>query len=247
MSRSEEIIEIVSRERKVEVVDLAQRLGVSSVTIRKDLDKLEEKGILSRQHGFAMLDNTDDINLRLALHYDLKLKIAQAAAEIVDDGETVLIESGSTCAILAEILSSTKKNLTLITNSLFIANYVRKSEAKVIVIGGSYQKNSQVNVGPLVKKIIDEFYVDKLFIGIDGLDKTRGFMCSDLDRSDTTRMLASAAKKTIILTDSSKFGKSSTVNEFEFSEISEIYTDSGIKKEQKDFLKKQGIKLNIIK
>ncbi len=73
------------------------------------------------------------------------------------------------------------------------------------LIGGEYQKESQVNVGPLVKQVISEFYVDKLFVGIDGFDLNRGFTGSDITRCDTTRTLATAAKHTIVLTDSSKF------------------------------------------
>lgn len=96
MSRSDEIIRIVSDYKKIEVNQLSQLLNVSNVTIRKDLDKLEEKGIINRQHGFALINNTDDINFRLAKNYDLKRKIAVKAAENILDGDTVMIESGST-------------------------------------------------------------------------------------------------------------------------------------------------------
>ena len=87
MTREEEIIAIVSEKKKIEVNELADLLKVSRVTIRKDLDKLESRGILHRQHGFAVLNNQDDINYRLAINYDLKRKIAKKAAELVKDGE----------------------------------------------------------------------------------------------------------------------------------------------------------------
>lgn len=109
MSRSDEIIRIVSDYKKIEVNQLSQLLNVSNVTIRKDLDKLEEKGIINRQHGFALINNTDDINFRLAKNYDLKRKIAVKAAENILDGDTVMIESGSTCALLAEELAFNRK------------------------------------------------------------------------------------------------------------------------------------------
>ena len=126
MTREEEIITIVSEKKKIEVNELADLLKVSRVTIRKDLDKLESRGILHRQHGFAVLNNQDDINYRLAINYDLKRKIAKKAAELVKDGEMVMIESGSTCALLAEELAYNKNDVTIITNSCFIASYVRK-------------------------------------------------------------------------------------------------------------------------
>lgn len=242
MSRAEEIIAIVSEKKKIEVNELAEILKVSSVTIRKDLDKLESRGILHRQHGFAVLNKQDDINYRLAYNYDLKRKIAKKAAQLVKDGETVMIESGSTCALLAEELAYNKSDVTIITNSCFIASYIRKAESvKVILIGGEYQKDSQVNVGPLVKKVISEFRVDKLFVGIDGFDQTRGFTGSDLTRCDTAKTMMAAANQTIILTDSSKFEQIGVVSEFAFSSIAKVFTDKGIATEKKDFLTKKGI------
>ncbi|KFN88968.1 DeoR family transcriptional regulator [Tetragenococcus muriaticus PMC-11-5] len=108
MAREEEIISIVSENKKLEVNELASLLNVSKVTIRKDLDKLETRGIVHRQHGYAVLNSQDDINYRLAINYDLKRKIAKEAAKLVKDGETVMIESGSTCTLLAEELANYK-------------------------------------------------------------------------------------------------------------------------------------------
>jgi DeoR/GlpR family transcriptional regulator of sugar metabolism len=244
MSREEEIIAIVSQKKKIEVNELSELLNVSKVTIRKDLDKLESRGLLHRQHGYALLNNMDDINYRLAQNYDLKMKIALEASKIVNDGEVIMIESGSTCALLAEELAFNRNDITIITNSCFIASYVRKADSvKVILIGGEYQKESQVNVGPLVKQVISEFFVDKLFVGIDGFDRKRGFTGSDITRCDTTRTLATAANQTIVLTDSSKFTQNGVVSEFGFDEISKVFTDSGINEETKKFLCDQHIEI----
>lgn len=244
MSREEEILAIVSQKKKIEVNELSELLNVSKVTIRKDLDKLEARGLLHRQHGYALLNNMDDINYRLAQNYDLKHKIALEASKIVNDGEVIMIESGSTCALLAEELAFNRNDITIITNSCFIASYIRKAESvKVILIGGEYQKESQVNVGPLVKQVISEFYVDKLFIGIDGFDQRRGFTGSDITRCDTTRTLATAANQTIVLTDSSKFSQKGVVSEFAFREISKVFTDQQMDQEALGFLKKQGIEV----
>ena len=118
---------------------------------------------------------------------------------------------------------------------------------KVILIGGEYQKESQVNVGPLVKQLISEFYVDKLFVGIDGFDLKRGFTGSDITRCDTTRTLATAAKHTIVLTDSSKFTQNGVVPEFGFNEISKIFTDDGIEEATRTFLNKNKIDVIAVK
>ncbi|GAA3018982.1 DeoR/GlpR family DNA-binding transcription regulator [Tetragenococcus solitarius] len=244
MAREEEIISIVSENKKIEVNELAHLLDVSKVTIRKDLDKLETRGIVHRQHGYAVLNSQDDINYRLAINYDLKRKIARKAAELVKDGETVMIESGSTCTLLAEELAYHKSDVTIITNSNFIASYIRKAEGvKILLIGGEYQKDSQVNVGPLVKKVISEFHVDKLFVGIDGFDEQRGFTGSDVTRCDTANTMMSSANNTIVLTDSSKFLQGGVVSEFAFDTISMVYTDNRIEKEKKEFLEKQSIQV----
>lgn len=242
MSREEEIISIVSENKKIEVNELAKLLEVSRVTIRKDLDKLEARGILHRQHGFAVLNNQDDINYRLAINYDLKRRIARQAAKLVKDGETVMIESGSTCTLLAVELAYRKSDVTIITNSSFIASYIRKADSvKILLIGGEYQKDSQVNVGPLVKKVISEFHVDKLFVGIDGFDEQRGFTGSDITRCDTANTMMISANNTIVLTDSSKFLQGGVVSEFAFDSISMVYTDQQIEREKVKFLENQGI------
>jgi len=247
MTREEEIIAIVSEKKKIQVNELSNRLNVSKVTIRKDLDKLEQRGIIHRQHGFALINNFDDLNYRLSKHYDLKRKIAIEAAKQVADGETVMIESGSTCALLAEELAFHKQDVTIITNSCFIASYVRKSETiKIILLGGDYQKDSQVNVGPLLKQSVKNFFVDKLFVGIDGFDQTRGFTGSNMARSDASRCLANCAEKTIILTDSSKFTNKGIISVLSFTEVAEVYTDNGLSEPHHLFLHENGIKVTLI-
>ena len=157
--RTNHILEILTDEKTAEVASLAQRLQVSQVTIRKDLDFLENKGLIHREHGYARLSNPDNMNGRLAYHYEAKKEIAQAAAGLVQDGDTIMIESGSCCAILADTLSTQKRNLTIITNSAFIASYISSSDTHDILLGGDYQKDSQVNVGPLVRLCAENWCV----------------------------------------------------------------------------------------
>ena len=124
-NRGNKILELLTKDNKIEVSHLAEELGVSQVTMRKDLDTLESKGVIKREHGFALLCSTDDINGRIAYHYEEKRKIAQKAAGLVSNGDTIMIENGSCCALLADTLTATKKDLTIITNSAFIAEYIR--------------------------------------------------------------------------------------------------------------------------
>ncbi|GAA0687311.1 MAG: DeoR/GlpR family DNA-binding transcription regulator [Clostridium cadaveris] len=245
--RHTRIVNIVNKSKKIEVNALAEMLGVSPVTIRKDLGSLEEKGLLSREHGYAVMLNTDDINNRLAVCYETKVKIAKAAANMVSSGETVMIESGSSCALLAGELSNSDKDVTIITNSAFIAGYVRENgNSRVILLGGEYQKESQVMVGPLVRICAREFHVDKLFVGTDGFNPDYGFSGSDMMRTEAMKCLAESARKVILLTDSSKFEKQGVVMQLRFDELQGIVTDSEIPDSAKKLLEDKNIEITIV-
>ena len=247
MERLDEIVKLVSEFEKIDVNTLSDKLKVSKVTIRKDLDKLEMKGLLHREHGYAVLNSGDDLNVRLSFHYDTKRKIAQEAAKIVADNETIIIESGSTCALLAEEICRTKKNVKIITNSYFIADYVRKVDScKIILLGGEFQNDSQVTVGPLLKEMIQFFHVEHAFVGTDGYDEELGFTGKDLMRSEVVQYMSEASDKMIVLTDSSKFDKRGTVKRFGLKQVSQVVTDQAIPTAAVQRLKAANIKLTLV-
>lgn len=240
--RQTKILQLVNENRKIEVTILAELLKVSQVTVRKDLDALEDLGLLIREHGYAQVCNSDDINNRLAVRYDVKMKIARAAADIISNGETLMIESGSSCAILAEILAKEKKDITIITNSAFVSNHIRNTAiSKVVLLGGEYQRESQVMVGPLVRKCAREFYVDKLFMGTDGFIPQAGFTCGDMMRAEAMKTMSESAKHAIILTDSSKFSHQGVVLQSRFENIQMVFTDNEIPNSAKDILENNKI------
>ena len=245
-NRYTKLLEIVNKNKRIEVSKLAELLNVSQVTIRKDLGALEEKGLLKREHGYAVITSSDDINSRLAFNYDIKRKIAHLACDLVNDGETVMIESGSSCALLAEELAYNKKDITIITNSTFIAAYIREGNAKVVLLGGDYQPESQVVVGPLTRKSVKDFFVDKLFIGTDGYNSKIGFTGKNLMRTETVKAMAENANKIIILTESSKFSERGVVSQFTAQEVDYVLTDSKIPKDILDDLKKEKIEVQMV-
>ena len=243
-SRQRQILEQLTQEHKIDVSTLATRLAVSSVTMRKDLDALEEMGLIRRMHGFAVIGSRDNLANRLAYHYEDKRRIARLAAECVGQGETVMIESGSCCALLAAELATSQKDVTIITNSAFIADYVRgQSRVKVILLGGEYQFESQVMVGPLTAQSCEMFRVDKLFIGTDGYAPRYGFTGEDMMRVAAVKAMRRCAERLIILTESEKFSRQGVVSLMPFEEVSALYTDTRIPAEALSALQQKGIEV----
>ncbi|MBM6841965.1 DeoR/GlpR transcriptional regulator [[Clostridium] spiroforme] len=246
--RQNKILTLLAKEKKMEVAALSQLLGVSQVTIRKDLDQLENRGLVVRNHGFARLNDSDDINQRLAMHYDIKHKIAGAACQLIENGETVMVESGSCCALLALEIAKTKKDVTIITNSAFIGEYIRKSgDCKIVLLGGQYQREAQVMVGPMTRKCAELFFVDKLFIGIDGFMAESGFTGNDFMRCEVVRDMAKQANTVIVVSDSSKFSQKGTVRLLTMSEVSYVFTDDEILPEHEQILIESGIQVVKVK
>lgn len=242
--RQSQILDLLAKNKKMEVTKLSELLNVSQVTIRKDLVILENSGIIVREHGYARLNESDDINNRLARHYEIKQKIAKLAVESIENGETVMIESGSCCALVALEIARSKKDVTLITNSAFIADYIRKiGSVKVILLGGEYQNESQVMVGPLTRKCVEAFFVDKLFIGTDGFTIETGFTGNDYMRSEAVKDMAKQASRVMIITDSDKFSQKGVVNLIEIGKVACVYTDDNIPSKIEDYLNKRNIKV----
>lgn len=245
--RHTQLVEYVSLHGKVDVNELAKHLNTSAVTVRKDLDYLAERGILKRERGFALLNDPNDINYRMAFHYEIKKKIATAALELVEDGESVIIEAGSTCALFAEELAKQKKDITIITNSLHIANFVKDfPNINIVLLGGNYQKKWQALVGPMTKSCVKEFSVDKIFVGVDGYTRQNGFTGNDLIRMDTLKTMMESAKQTIVLAESDKFNKSGTVSFLKLEDVACIITDSDIPLEELEFIREQGITIKTV-
>ncbi len=225
--RELQILERLGRSGSVGVSALATALGVSEVTVRKDLDALERKGLLTRQHGCAVPVSPDDIHYRMIFRYEEKLRIARRAAALAAPGETVMIESGSTCALLAQTLAESGRGVTILTNSAFIAGHIRRIPgARVTLFGGVYDPGAQVMTGPLVRVCAQLFHVEKFFVGVDGYEPGAGFSNVDLERAEAVRAMAGRAARTIVLTDSEKFSRRSVAPLLAEDEVSCVVTDA---------------------
>jgi DeoR/GlpR family transcriptional regulator of sugar metabolism len=163
----------------------------------------------------------------------------------VRDGETVLIESGSNCALLAEELATNKKDITVITNSAFIANHIRHAQhAKIVFLGGDYQAHSQVTVGSITRKCVEDFFTDKLFIGTDGFTEKYGFTGKDHMRAETVQVMARQARNVIVLTESEKFSHQGVVGVVRSEDVAHVFTDDRLAPEIEDFMIKIQIQVH---
>jgi DeoR/GlpR family transcriptional regulator of sugar metabolism len=244
LNRTIVILDILAARKTAKVAELIEALNVSHVTLRKDLDKLEKRGIIKCTHGYASLNSANNIGKRIAFNYQLKRKIAKAAAQIIEDGETVMIGSGSCCAIFAEELAFTRKNITVITNSLFIANFINDfNNIKIILLGGYFQPASQVTIGPVAISCVQHFHSSKYFLGTDGFIKGEGFTDRDHLRVETAMGLAKNAENVFILTEAAKFKCRGTCSLIQYDKISGVFTDDSIPKEAEADLLKNNVNL----
>lgn len=240
--RRNEIFNIVSKKPKVTVKELANILDVSEVTIRKDLSSLEEEGLLKRTHGGAVQMSSNSIEKRMLFRKEEKIKIAKEAAKLISQGETILIEAGSTNAVLASELLN-KKGVHIITNSLYITEILKdNTNVKVTLLGGELQDKSEALVGPLTTLCLSKVAVDKAFIGMDGFSEKVGFTCGDFFRAEVGREMWRRAEKTIILAESSKFDNIGATSVIELTEAYMVITDKDISEDKLNILEKNNIK-----
>lgn len=241
--RQNRILEILGKDNRTSVNDLSERLDVSAVTIRQDLNFLEAEGLLRRIHGGAVLKDGDDLDNRLAKNYEKKLRIARKLASLVNEGETILIESGSANVLLARELVRIKQ-VTIMTTNVYIARQFRKNaQANVVILGGIYQHDSETLVGKITKTCLDQVHIRKAFIGIDGYSTADGFTLRDLFRAEISSHIIRKASDVFIVSDSSKFGCTALTNICHLSDIQHIATDDDLNPAFREEFNRAGIDL----
>lgn len=241
--RQNDILKILGDGEQTSVKTLSDRLQVSSVTIRQDLNLLEEEGLLRRVHGGAVLKDADDLDSRLGVHYDRKLRIARRLASHVCEGETILIESGSVNALLARELSRMRQ-VTVITSNVYIARQFRKNKrANVILLGGLYQHESESMVGMLARVSIDQLHIQKAFMGIDGYTREGGFMLRDLLRAEISAYIIKKAQEAYIVSDASKFGRPGLTSICQLKDVRYIATNKDLASDFQEEFRHAGVNL----
>jgi DeoR family transcriptional regulator of aga operon len=248
--RRRAILEILNREGRVLVLDLAKRFETSQVTIRKDLEELHTHGVIHRTHGGALPAREgalEDPTLREKekLHRKEKLRIAEAAARLVQEGQVVILDSGTTTTAIARALRHFQ-NLTIVTNAVNIAAELSGTAVEVILTGGTLRKNSFSLVGPIAEETLHRLNADLLFLGVDGFDVHYGLSTPNLLEAKVNRVMVDVAKRTVAACDSSKFGRRSLSLIAPPQALHEVITDRGAPKSDVKALKKAGIEVTLV-
>lgn len=247
--RHQYIIKKLQKEQYINVVDLCKELKVSSVTIRKDLKLLDDKKLLFKIHGGATLSNPyavdRSINEKEKLQSNEKARIGQAAAELVKENDSIIIASGTSVLAFARSLP-VNINLTVITAALNVAmELTRHPNIEVMQLGGVMRKTSTSVMGPYSQSMLKDFYCNKLFLGVDGIDLESGLTTTNMMEAQVNRQMIGVSQKTIVLTDSTKFGKRGFGKICNIDEIDHIITDKGISDHIVKQLESMGITVTI--
>lgn len=247
--RRASILQIMTDDGTVLVTDLVAQFGVSAVTIRNDLGALEDQGLVVRNHGGARLARTppaeQSIQQKDELNYAQKERIGALAATLVRPGENVIIDSGSTTISLARHLREAQ-DVTVLTNGLNIAwELAPVPGVDLVMTGGLLRKQALSFQGTQAEATLQAYSFDKLFLGVDGFDLQFGLTTHHEAEASLNQKMVERAKKIIVLTDASKFGRVSLHRIVQLDRVHTVITDAGISAEYAKGLRELGIELLI--
>lgn len=224
------ILQLMESGQPVKVGDLSQKFGVSESTIRRDLQELENVGLIQRTHGGAI---SVQANFELSYqekeirYLEEKQRIAKAAVEMVKDGETVLLDAGTTTLQIAFALRG--KAITVATNSMDIAQvFTEDPQVEVIVLGGSLRKGIHSLVGFLTNEMLSKLHFDKIFLAANAVDLDLGVSTPNIMEAETKRHMVKAGKEVILVVDHSKLWEKAMCKICSLNEIDLLLTDSGL-------------------
>lgn len=248
--RRRAILEMLQQDGRVLVSELAKRFRTSLITIRKDLEFLHHQGQLERTHGGALpveagalIDSS--LQAKERLHRQEKIRIAAAAVRMIGKGQVVILDSGTTTMAIARACRQVK-NLTIVTNAIHIAAELADSPIEVILTGGVLRKNSFSLVGPLAEESLRKLNADLLFLAVDGFDVHYGLTTPNLLEARVNKVMAESAHRTVVVCDSTKFGRRSLSLILPVSAIREAITDKNIPKRDLQALRKAKVELTLV-
>lgn len=251
--RRELIIQRLRQQGSVQVSDLSVLFGVSTVTIRNDLAFLEKQGIAVRAYGGALIcdSNTSGIEPSVedksSLNTALKRSIARAAVELIKPGHRVILDSGTTTYEIARLMRK-HTDVIAMTNGMNVANALLEAEGvELLMTGGHLRRQSLSFYGDQAEHSLQNYHFDMLFLGVDAIDLERGISTHNEDEARLNRRMCEVAEKIIVVTDSSKFDRSSLHKIIDTQRIDMIIVDEGIPVESLEGLRKSGIDVILVK
>jgi DeoR/GlpR family transcriptional regulator of sugar metabolism len=229
-SRHQRLVDVMRTKGHVTVAELTTMFGVSRDTIRRDLHLLERHGLLTRTHGGALAGDglvarETRFQSRMAAQTRAKRSIGRAAAGLIRDGETLILNGGSTtCCFAAEL--GKLRDLTIVTNNLMLPQAVARHAARSIyVLGGAYWESAQITIGALKISGASRISVDTAVVGVTGVDAS-GLSISRLEEGQATVEMMDAARRVIVLADSSKYGVNAFAHVADFNRVQFLVTDA---------------------
>ena len=249
--RHKYILNTLHKEGFVKVVDIAKKLDVTTVTVRKDLKALEEKGLLYRTHGSASPVNphTADRNVKEKEKIRTKEKqlIGIFAARLIEEDDSIIINSGSTICAFAEQIEP-KGRLTVVTSSIKATSILGEHEGiNVSQLGGTLRRSSMSVIGSYTLSFLENITCSKVFLGVDGIDPDFGVTTSNIEEAELNRAMMSVSLKTIVLCDSSKFGRKGFGKICNLDKIDVVVTDEGISPSMCKLLEEHGVEVVVAK
>jgi DeoR/GlpR family transcriptional regulator of sugar metabolism len=245
--RRTQILQIVRSKGRAKVNELAHRFSTSAVTIRNDLNELHQRGLVLRSHGGAVLPETilreTPVNERLKSHVDEKRRIGAIAASLIHDGETIILDSGTTTLEIARQIKN-KQGLQVITNGVNVAAELLDARGvQTFIVGGSVRGDSASIVGRSTEELFEQFSADKLFLSGAGCDPDFGVSGANVDETMVNRAMLRISREIILVADASKFSKRSMARIAPFSEIDTVISDSSLRVEMQERLRSLGCNL----
>lgn len=225
--RREEIYQKILNENSVRITDLAHQFQVSSETIRKDISILEQQQLISKKHGIAEINqdyNQLPLDIKIGENSQLKQNIAKKALDYIQDHSIVFLDPGSTTLALCKYLPL-KKNLTIVTNSLAIAQMVSQTKHELLFLGGKLQKRGMSMVGVFALQTLEKIQIDTAFMGCDGFYQTGGPTTFSLEEVLIKQQVLTKSRQKILLCDSTKFSKQGTYTFARFSDYDVLITN----------------------
>jgi DeoR family transcriptional regulator, aga operon transcriptional repressor len=244
------ILDALNNAGFVSVAELSRDLEVTMVTIRKDLKILEDKGFLYRSHGSATpvspYVNDRSVNEKKLVRVEEKSRIAKAAKELVDNDDAIIIGSGTTVLAFAQNIPKNIK-LTVLTAAMNVTlALIDAPEIEIVQLGGVVRKSSSSVVGHYAEDMLLQFACSKLFMSVDGISLDHGLTTSHMMEAHLNAQMIKGVQKTIVLADSSKFGKKGFGKICQLEDVDMIITDAGVPQLYKEKLEEMGIELKVV-